>query len=159
MMGPTFGVFIMCNLFWVPWERLGARLASLLPHRRYAVLFDGACGICRPAVLVIQRLDLLNVIDVYDCAYDWTRVQRQFPDVDREAALQRMQVIEEDGTVTAGFDGYRTLARALPIGWLLLPVVHLPGVRTLGVRAYDWIAGRRHRNVCELALPRPSNRF
>ena len=28
IMGPTFGAFLLANVFWVPWEALGARVAS-----------------------------------------------------------------------------------------------------------------------------------
>jgi hypothetical protein len=38
LMGPTFEQFLICNLFWVPWDRVGLRLAAWLHGERTYVL-------------------------------------------------------------------------------------------------------------------------
>lgn len=154
LMGPTFGVFLVCNLFWVPWPRVGAyfrRRAAALP--RPAVIYDGACGLCRPTVAVIRRLDVLGRVDVYDCAYDWARTAAQYPALDRGECLSQMHVMDGSGRVFTGFDAYRRLATVLPAGWPFAPLARLPGVRWIGTRIYDAIAATRRRGACRIVPP------
>ncbi|MDQ3346824.1 MAG: DUF393 domain-containing protein [Acidobacteriota bacterium] len=55
-----------------------------------------------------------------------------------------MHGIDRHGRVFTGFLTYRALAWVLPAGWLLLPVLYLPGVPWLGRRAFRAIADYRH---------------
>jgi predicted DCC family thiol-disulfide oxidoreductase YuxK len=151
LMGPTFGVFLLCNLFWVPWERLGRLLRVALRLRRRAVLYDGACGLCRPTVNVIRRLDILHNVDALDCVHEWSRIESRFSALDRTEALTRMHVVDASGRVTTGFDAYRSLARAMPLGWLVLPLLYVPGARWAGTRLYEAIASRRPRQACAVS--------
>ncbi len=155
LMGPTFEQFLTINVFWVPWERVGAWLQARLSHRAgMTVLFDGACGLCQPTVAVLRRLDLRRRVEFLDVHSDWPAISRRFPDLSREACLTDMHGVEGGGRVHAGFDTYRALARVLPLGWLLRPFLHLPPVAWAGRRIYRQIADSRHAGGCALpAVP------
>ncbi|MGH7540224.1 MAG: DCC1-like thiol-disulfide oxidoreductase family protein, partial [Gemmatimonadota bacterium] len=55
---------------------------------------------------------------------------------------------DPEGRVYRGFFAFRALARALPPLWPVLPLLHLPGVASLGVRVYDRVARARGRGAC-----------
>jgi predicted DCC family thiol-disulfide oxidoreductase YuxK len=154
LMGPTFGGFLLVFAFWVPWTRLAAAVRSAWPARgRYAMLYDGSCGVCRRTVDIVQRLDVLGRVDVLDAADDWPSVERRYHGLSQTACLEEMHVLRPDGRAERGFDAYRVLARALPITWALVPFLYAPGVRRVGQSVYRSVAHRRFRQGCALAAP------
>lgn len=154
LMGPPFYTFVICQLFWVPWDRVGSRLAKRFGgRRRLSIMYDGACGLCQRSVAVLRGLDLMRRLEMLDIMADWPAIQKRFPALSREVCLQEMHLVTADGKVVAGFDAYRVLAWALPLGWPALPFLYLPGVRALGRRVYAAIAARRHRGGCPIPPP------
>ncbi len=152
-MGPVFTQCLIANLFWVPWDRLGAWLQQRLHmERTHAVLFDGQCGLCQGTVALIRALDLTRRVEYHDAANNWSEIARRFPHVQQEACLQDMHLVTASGRIVTGFDAYRALAWVLPLGWIALPVLYLPGVRWAGRRLYAVIAARRNRSHCPLPL-------
>jgi predicted DCC family thiol-disulfide oxidoreductase YuxK len=148
LMGPTFENFLLINLFWVPWDRVGAWLRARATTRTEAyVLFDGACGLCVPAVAVLRRLDLFGRVSFLDVTRHWPEISRRFPSLTREHCLADMHVVTADGTF-AGYDAYRALSKSLPIGWLLRPLLFVPPLPQIGRRLYRHVADRRSRH-CE----------
>jgi predicted DCC family thiol-disulfide oxidoreductase YuxK len=157
LMGPTFGGFLLVFAFWIPWTAVAAALRKAWPARaRYAMLYDGSCGVCRHTVDVVQRLDVLGRVDVLDAAGDWPSVQRRYPTLSQSACLEEMHVLTPDGRSERGFDAYRVLARALPVTWALVPFLYLPGVRWIGQAVYKSVAHRRLRHGCALAPAPPA---
>jgi predicted DCC family thiol-disulfide oxidoreductase YuxK len=153
LMGPTFEQFLVINTFWVPWDRVAARLRARYPARvEMTILYDGLCGFCRPTVAVLRRLDIRHRIAFLDVEQQWPAILEQFPRLTREACLTEMHAVDREGRVFIGFDTYRELARLLPLGWLVLPFLNLPPVRWAGRRIYRAIADRRHRTACALPL-------
>lgn len=149
LMGPTFEAFLICHTFWVPWTWVAHRLQARAPaaRRRYAVLYDGACGMCRGTVAVLARTDLLNKLEMIDV----TRVgdsSPRFAGLTADDCLEEMWIVSPDGSRYSGFDAYRVLSRIIPLLWPFAPVLHLPGLRPLGRRAYAFIAARRPHAVC-----------
>ena len=116
--------------------------------RRVAVLFDGDCGLCQRTVRTLRRLDLLRRLEFYDVSREWGEIQKRFPRLEQAACLEEMHVIRADGGVATGFDGYREIAKQVPLGWLFLPVLYLPGVRKAGQAVYRRVAGNRARGTC-----------
>ncbi len=152
MLSVWFTQFIVCYLFFVPWDRLGAAIARTLRRLapgRHVVFYDGQCGLCQASVRMLQSLDWLGKFDYRDAANDWTAISARFPALDREACLRDMHAIDPAGRIRAGFDAYRRFARALPVMWPLVPLAHLPGAATIGRRVYRWIADHRVR-ACAL---------
>ncbi len=153
LMGPTFHQFLICNLFWVPWDGVGRWLVCRFRGRQpCAVFFDGACGLCQGTVSVIRSLDLMQRVDCYDARHQWPVIESKFPCLNQEACLEEMHVITPDGKCVTGFYAYRELAWVLPLGWVALPLLYLPGVSLVGRWVYTFVASRRHRGGCPLPL-------
>jgi predicted DCC family thiol-disulfide oxidoreductase YuxK len=150
LMGPTFGSFLVCMLFWIPWEHVGDRLATWLSRgRKHMLLFDGGCGLCQGTVAVIHSLDLLRRIELCDAFNRWPEIAARFPHLDQGACLEDMHLITATGQVYTGFEAYRRLAWILPLGWIALPLLYLPGVRPIGQWVYRIVASRR-QSSCPL---------
>ncbi len=161
ILGPRFVQFMICNLFWVPWDRIAARVAGRArAGRRDTLLYDGACGVCRRTVSVLRGLDVLHRLEYRD-VNDWAAVRERFPGLDRDACLEVMHLVATDGQVRTGFYAYRALAWRLPATWPLLPLLYVPGVPAVGRRVYAAVAARRLRGACALhtapAPERPGN--
>ena len=98
LMGPTFEQFLVINVFWVPWDRVGERLRAWSPRRTdMRVIYDGACGLCRPTVAVLRRLDLRRRVEFLDVHRDWPAIHERFPQLSREACLTDMHGIDRSG--------------------------------------------------------------
>jgi len=150
LMGPTFEHFLLINGFWMPWDRIGERLRARLHSGVHAtVIYDGRCGLCRPTVAVLRRLDLLGQLRILDLWTEWDFVRQLAPSLTREAALRDMHAVR-NGRLTRGFDAYREIAKSLPLGWIVLPFVSLPPVARIGRRWYRMVADRRHRATCSI---------
>lgn len=155
LMGPSFETFLVCMLFWVPWERVGAFLSSRVEGRHtHALLFDGACGLCGGTAAVVKRLDLFNRVALFDAANGWPEVARRFPGLTQQACLDEMHVVDARGRVAKGFDAYRALARLLPLAWPLAPALYVPPVPAVGRAIYGWVAARRRRAACAMPAKR-----
>jgi predicted DCC family thiol-disulfide oxidoreductase YuxK len=154
LMGPTFEHFLLINVFWVPWHQVGewvlARSQRRAPRPNVHVMYDGACGICRPTVAVLRRLDLFHRVTFMDAVNEWPAIHSRFPSLDAARCLNDMHVVAAGGRVFVGYDGYRALARVLPLGWVFLPLLYVPPVPFIGRRVYRLIADNRPRS-CVIA--------
>ncbi len=148
LMGPTFGGFLVANVFWIPWRAIGARVRARLALREpIVVLFDGGCETCTGTAAVLSRLDLLGRVSFLDASRDWSAIRQRFGVLDRHVRLDEMHAVTNTGEILCGFDLYRRLAQVLPLGWIVLPVLAVPGVPHLGQTVYRRVAARRHRTV------------
>jgi predicted DCC family thiol-disulfide oxidoreductase YuxK len=152
LMGPTFEQFLVINVFWVPWDRVGAWLRVRMPARTdITVMYDGTCSLCRPTIAVLRRLDLLRRVAFLDVERDWFTIHDRFASLSREACLTEMHGVDGSGRVFVGFETYRALAWLLPLGWLALPFLYVPPVTWAGRRIYRAVADTRHTS-CALPL-------
>jgi predicted DCC family thiol-disulfide oxidoreductase YuxK len=152
LMGPNFYQMILCQLLWVPWDRVAARLTrQRAGQQKYSVIYDGPCGLCQRTIGVISGLDLFGRVEFLDAVNDWSNIQKRFPGLDREQCLTDMQVVTPNGKQYGGFYAYRSLARVLPLGWLVLPFLYLPGLASLGAWIYRTVASRRHQGTCMIS--------
>lgn len=151
-MGVFFTQFMLIYLFWVPWDRVGSAAQRYAAFRfaRRDIFFDGGCGFCRKSVSILWHLDVLRRCELHDIINDWNVVSSRFPQLDREACFEDMHVVTPSGHIHRGYDGYRSLAWALPATWILLPTLYLPPVRLLGCKIYRHVATHRHDAGCEL---------
>lgn len=150
IMGDDFTQFMSIYLFFVPWLLLGTFSLRFLPSKPIEVLYDGKCGLCGRTVSVLRRLDLIGRLRFRDIASQWPAIQEDHPAIDRDATYKDMHVIDDAGGVTTGFEGYRRLAWALPLGWLFLPVLYFPGVPIIGKNVYRRIADHRAAGQCAI---------
>lgn len=154
MLGVFFGELItFLVVFFFPWREVGRRLARPAASP-LSVLYDGSCGLCLRTVAIIRRLDVLARVEVWDVLEDWDRLERRWPFLSQQTCLENMHVVRADGRVYTGFHGYRAMAWHLPLGWLLIPLLFVPGVPAVGERVYALVARRRHAAGCPLPPPR-----
>jgi predicted DCC family thiol-disulfide oxidoreductase YuxK len=125
------------------------------------LLYDGQCPLCLKSVAALKRLDWLGRLHVLD-ARDPTNLPAREPPLNPDRLLQEMHVLTPDGThVYHGFGAFRWLAWRLPLLWLIAPFLSVPGIPTIGQKAYLWIARNRfslvpcHGGVCMLPPQKP----
>ena len=116
-------------------------LPTLLGERRERmVVWDDSCSFCRRWVAVFHRLDMLGVLHFVGSSRPEAYAST---DVTREAADEAMQLVEPDGVVKSGFDAVRGIVAVLPFGYLVAPVMGLPGIRHTGHYVYRKVAASR----------------
>ena len=117
-----------------------------------AVVYDGLCLLCIRSIRVLRAADVRKRLMFHD-ANDRESVFATFPML-RDADLDdAMYAVDERGRVYRGFFAFRRLAWATPFGWLLLPVLYLPGAGRVGQRAYEYVARNRTRVGCRVDGP------
>jgi predicted DCC family thiol-disulfide oxidoreductase YuxK len=124
------------------------------------VLYDGECALCRRSIAILQRLDWLHRL-TYVNIRERKALPVSEPALDPDRLLQEMHLLTpEGGRVYHGFAAFRWMAWRLPPLWTMAPLLYLPGVPTLGQRAYLWVARNRfqlvpcHGGVCTLPRAR-----
>jgi predicted DCC family thiol-disulfide oxidoreductase YuxK len=141
-----FWDLIVLQVIFYDWTKVRHWLGHRLNARRGSidVLYDGRCALCQRSVRLLKGWDLLDRLNYLDFrtldlpAYDAAR--HVTLDV---AALDKAMHVVHRGRVTSGFAGCRTIAGALPIFWIVVPLLWLPGVSHLGAAAYRWLARNR----------------
>ena len=107
------------------------------------MLYDGMCVLCTQSERVVRLFDWLNRVERLD-AQNSEVVNARFPELQDEDILGEIYVQTRDGRWLIGFFGMRYITRQLPLGWLLLPILHFPGMNAVGPRIYRWVAKRRY---------------
>lgn len=120
------------------------------------VLYDGGCGLCTRTVWWLRALDWRRRLRFVDINANWERLEQLYPGVRREACVDEMHVVDADGGVTAGFDGFRTLAWKVPLLVLVAPLLYVPGVPWCGRCVYRYVATHRS-TTCALPRDRASS--
>jgi predicted DCC family thiol-disulfide oxidoreductase YuxK len=105
------------------------------------LIYDGECGICQRAVVLLKRWDRERVLRFV--SFQEGAAVARFG-IALPALAAAMHLILPDGRVYAGADAVPELLRILPGKRWLAGLFRVPGVRPLARRAYAWIAARRH---------------
>lgn len=116
------------------------------------VIYDGECNFCKAQVRNVRRLDLggkrLSFISLHD-----PRVAQQYSDLSHEDLMAQMYIIDPAGNRHGGSEAVKFLSRKLPILWLVMPILHLPGTAGLWRWLYNQVASRRYKlagkSTCE----------
>ncbi len=125
------------------------------------VIYDGQCPFCRHQVARLHRWDSrrrLKFLSLHD-----PRVRQWAPELEHEALMEQMWVIDPQGGRHAGGDALRYLARRLPPLWPLVPLLSIPGTGPLWRYLYGRVAQRRYHlrggrcddSTCDIATDRP----
>jgi predicted DCC family thiol-disulfide oxidoreductase YuxK len=107
------------------------------------VIYDGHCRICQGQMERLRRLDTggrLAFLSLHD-----PEVARRYPDLDHEALMQQMVVVDRLGVRHWGAAAFRYLSARLPRLWWLAPLLHIPGSLGLWQVLYRQVAKRRYR--------------
>ena len=117
-----------------------------------AVVYDGLCLLCIRSIGVLRATDVRGRLTFHD-ASDRATVLGAFPALRGADLDDAMYAVDQRGHVYRGFFAFRRLAWTTPFGWLLLPVLYLPGAGRVGQRVYELIARNRTRIGCRVDGP------
>lgn len=115
-----------------------------IERRRYRVYFDGMCPVCLKSRRTLERLDWLGRLQFIDI-HNRAQCEGDLPDVSYADMLRRMYVKRPDGKWFGGFAAFRAIAAVIPLWWVTLPFLWLPGVGLIGRWVYDVIARNRFK--------------
>jgi predicted DCC family thiol-disulfide oxidoreductase YuxK len=115
--------------------------------RRAQVLYDGQCPLCQKSVKLLRRLDWLHALTYVDVR-DPAQLEGIHVPAAPERLLEEMHLLPAGGGACYhGFTAFRWMAWRLPLLWLLVPFLYLPGMCRWGQQAYLWVARNRFRLV------------
>jgi predicted DCC family thiol-disulfide oxidoreductase YuxK len=120
------------------------RKVFVSPRKKVTVFYDGRCGLCQRSIFLLKVLDSLHRIIPINF-WDAPARKRTAPDLAVKDLDRAMHVRSSDKRTTSGFYGFRTLAWHLPVLWIGLPILYIPGVPFIGKKIYSVIANRRKR--------------
>lgn len=108
------------------------------------VIFDGECRFCRGGVEQLRRLDVggrrLSYVSLHD-----PRVAQRYPDLSHDDLMSQMYVVDRSGARHGGAAAVKYLSRRLPLLWLAMPILHVPGTARLWQWLYAQVAKRRYK--------------
>jgi len=107
------------------------------------VIFDGQCRLCTAQIRALvwwDGQDRLAYLSLHD-----PRVAERYPDLEHEALMEQMVIVDHHGRRHWGPQAVRYLSRRLRRLWWLAPVLYFPGSMFLWRPLYRWIARNRYR--------------
>ncbi|MGH7932814.1 MAG: thiol-disulfide oxidoreductase DCC family protein [Candidatus Binataceae bacterium] len=121
--------------------------AGVIPGRacagRIAVLYDGACELCRVSAEAVLMFDNSGVIDLKDIHTESARAQ--FPGLTMERLMTELHVVDEHGRVWRGARAVNeVLRRQNGARGYLAYLWYLPGFAWLADHQYKRIAASRY---------------
>ncbi|MFL5589090.1 MAG: DCC1-like thiol-disulfide oxidoreductase family protein [Ktedonobacteraceae bacterium] len=123
-------------------KAIGSRIAS--QRGRLQVLYDGLCPLCSRTVRLLACFDLFSRLEFLDFRrLDLNDYNRRLGLNLAPRNLEEEMAVIFRGQAYRGFYGYRRIALAVPAFWPLAPWLFLPGVSSLSVWVYGYVA--RHR--------------
>jgi predicted DCC family thiol-disulfide oxidoreductase YuxK len=118
-----------------------------MTHPTLTVFFDGGCPLCSKEIAHYRGLrgaERIQWLDVTDGTLDLSPYG-----LDRLAVIKEFHVLDADGELHIGADGFLTLWAALPRYRWLYRVVSLLGLAPLLRRAYRRFAAWHFRRRCD----------
>ncbi len=120
---------------------------SAASARTYAVIFDGACNVCRRLVRRLEEWDSAHSLEMVPAQSPG--VLGRFPWIEEAAFAESMQVVRiSDGRTWQGAAAIEQLMEVLPRGRWIGWTFSVPFVRPLADRFYRWFAKSRYRMGC-----------
>ena len=121
-----------------------------------AILFDGACDMCRTSVQAIEKFDSsgrVEPIDLHD-----PEARAKFPALELKDLLEELHAVDDQGTVYRGARAINEILRRQPglKGWLAY-AWYIPGYAWLAERQYKRIAASRYERDAGGHLQRASS--
>lgn len=113
-------------------------------HRKRStvVLYDGRCGFCKKTIFFLSMLDWLHRLE-FKNFHDVHMREKYASTIGLPALSKAMHAVDAHGNVTKGFFAFRVLSWEIPVLWLTVPILYVPGVSVIGQWMYGWIAAHR----------------
>lgn len=122
---------------------------------RLAVLYDGACDLCRAMLQAVRQFDNSGEIDALDLHDE--AVCAAFPGLDREHLMRELHAVDDRGQIFRGARAINEiLRRQSGIAGLAAYLWYVPGYARLAEWQYKRIAAARYRSQPERPAA-PSN--
>jgi len=115
--------------------------------QKVVVLWDGDCSFCWKSIQIAKKLDWFNrfiVVSSHDVKTNQALLEGWDGDIEKGLFAKGV----ESNKSYVGFDGFRRMTWAMPIFWIILPLLYIPFVPTVGRWIYGWIADNRYRFGC-----------
>jgi predicted DCC family thiol-disulfide oxidoreductase YuxK len=121
-----------------------------------AILFDGACDMCRTSVQAIEKFDSSGRIEPIDLNDPDARAK--FPALELKDLLEELHAVDDQGEVYRGARAINEILRRQPgiKGWLAY-AWYIPGYAWLAERQYKRIAASRYERDASGHLQRASS--
>jgi predicted DCC family thiol-disulfide oxidoreductase YuxK len=109
-----------------------------------AILFDGACEMCRTSLQAIEKFDYSGRLEPIDLHEPDARAK--FPDLELKDLLEELHAVDDQGNVYRGARAINEILRIQPglRGWLAY-AWYIPGYAWLAERQYKRIAASRYQ--------------
>jgi predicted DCC family thiol-disulfide oxidoreductase YuxK len=109
-----------------------------------AILFDGACEMCRTSLQAIEKFDSSGRLEPIDLHEPDARAK--FPDLELKDLLEELHAVDDQGNVYRGARAINEILRLQPgpRGWLAY-AWYIPGYAWLAERQYKRIAASRYQ--------------
>ncbi len=111
---------------------------------RLAVLYDGACEVCRSMLEAVRHFDnssRIDALDLHDPA-----VRARFPGLEREHLMEALHAVDDRGRIFRGARAVNEILRHQGgVVGLLAYLWYVPGYAWLADRQYKRIAASRYR--------------
>lgn len=114
-----------------------------------ALLYDGACSLCRRSVAWVQARDPDRVLELLP--FQDPSVATRFPTVPRAQCLRAAQFVSDEGRVFAGAAAVREVLALLPSTRRLAALLRVPPFFWLARGVYWMVARLRPRDRCTLS--------
>lgn len=109
-----------------------------------AVLYDGKCGLCLRSVFLLKQIDWLHRLQPVNFHYTKLR-KAAAPDLTFGQLDKALHIVLPDQTTLNGFDALRRLCWHIPLLWIFIPVLYIPGIAPIGRVFYTYVANRRKK--------------
>ncbi len=122
--------------------------------RRYVLVFDGHCRICRRSIRWIRARDREDLIELLP--YQDPSVAERFPHVPAAAFEEAIQLIGPGGERLEGARAVEEILRLIPGARIVAPAFRIPGVRPLAEWVYGLVARNRRHFGCAAHCSAPN---
>ena len=117
------------------------------PGRRYTVVYDGHCNVCKKLVAVLTKLDRNHELEILPS--QTPGLHARFPWIPERAYVESIQLIDHRTETTwQGAAAMERIADALPKGRFITWIFSIPFARPLAEKFYRWFARNRYRLGC-----------
>ncbi|MEP6602229.1 MAG: DUF393 domain-containing protein [Nitrospirota bacterium] len=115
--------------------------------RKYTVIYDGTCNVCRKIVTVLDRWDRNHDLELIPS--ETRGLPERFPWIPARAYVESIQVVRcADGKTWQGAAAMELLIDVLPKGKLVSWIFSIPFARPVAEKAYRWFARNRYHLGC-----------
>jgi predicted DCC family thiol-disulfide oxidoreductase YuxK len=117
------------------------------PGRRYTVVYDGHCNVCKKLVGVLVKWDKNHQLEILPS--QTAGLGARFPWIPSRAYLESIQVIRaSDGKTWQGAAAIEEIIDAMPKGKLITWIFSIPFARPVAEKFYRWFARNRYHLGC-----------